>query len=194
MNTATLRFFASRQCCRVNSVRNLSGSVISLRHLATAPATTASFMAATSSAPKAKPTKTPAALKLKRTASASLPIRKNPTPTRGEIQPVTTLSTAKRYQLPLLRSQLKGSKMVEDALWVPQWEETGSSRAGSSQKAQGEVWIFGNGSIVCWGLDEEAAHRLVKQVIDRPGIQVEPISEAEVEELEFVTDPTEYAF
>lgn len=83
---------------------------------------------------------------------------------------------------------------MEDALWVPQWEETGPSRGGSSQKDQGEVWIFGNGSIVCWGLDEEAAHRLVKQVIDRPGIQVEPISEVEVEELEFVTDPTEYVF
>lgn len=83
---------------------------------------------------------------------------------------------------------------MEDALWVPQWDETVPLRGGKEQKEQGEVWIFGNGSIVCWGLDEEAAHRLVKQVIDRPGIQVEPISEVEVEELEFVTDPTEYAF
>ena len=53
-----------------------------------------------------------------------------------------------------------------------------------------ELFVFGNGSIVSWGLDEEALARFRAEVV-RPGVEVEPLREPETEELEFVTDPHE---
>jgi uncharacterized Rmd1/YagE family protein len=138
--------------------------------------------------PKAKPNKSPNALK--RTASASLPIRSNPTPTRGKIQPVFTFSTAERYQLPLLEPLLpQGSLMFENAWWIPKWTP---SNKGATQP--GEVWVFADGCYVCWGLEEGDARRVGKEVIRAArGAEIGPLLQEETEELEFVTDPTECA-
>ncbi|KAH7915622.1 hypothetical protein BJ138DRAFT_1132517 [Hygrophoropsis aurantiaca] len=121
---------------------------------------------------------------LRRTASASLPIRSNPTPTRGSIQPVFTLATAERYRLTRLRARLpKDSQMLHDSWWIPRWGDEGK---------EGEVFIFSNGSFVCWGLGEAEARQFADEIISAgEDIQLAPLREAETEELEFVTDPTE---
>ncbi|KAH7930185.1 hypothetical protein BV22DRAFT_1191458 [Leucogyrophana mollusca] len=121
---------------------------------------------------------------LRRTASASLPIRSNPTPTRGSIQTVFTLATAERYLLSRLRSRLPGqSQTLHDSWWIPRWGDEGK---------EGEVFVFSNGSFVCWGLGEDGARRFAKEVISTgDGVELGPLREAETEELEFVTDPTE---
>ncbi|KAI3604460.1 hypothetical protein WG66_008665 [Moniliophthora roreri] len=132
---------------------------------------------------KSKPkAKTP----LRRSASASLPIRSNPTPTRSEIQPVFTLATSQRYLLSRLRGHPNpppNSRILHESWWVPNW--------GPEDK-KGEVFVFGNGSFVCWGLEEEDARKFVKDVLGCvQGFQVAPLKVAETEELEFVTDPAE---
>ena len=123
---------------------------------------------------------------LRRSASDSLPIRANPTPTRGNIQPIFTLATAERYLLSRLRSHPSlpaRAQALHDSWWVPKWGEEGR---------EGEIFVFSNGSIVCWGLGEEDTKRFATEVIERtPGIQVGPLKEHETEELEFVIDPIE---
>ncbi|KAF8968150.1 hypothetical protein BDZ97DRAFT_1975730 [Flammula alnicola] len=132
---------------------------------------------------KAKPKST---TPLRRSASASLPIRSNPTPTRGVIQPVFTLATAERYILSRLRSHPylpARSQALHESWWIPKWGEPGK---------EGEVFVFSNGTIICWGLGEADAKRFTKEVIERaPGIEVAPLKEPETEELEFVVDPIE---
>lgn len=129
--------------------------------------------------PKIKPKSTTA---LRRSASASLPIRSNPNPTRSNIQTVFTLATAQRFLLSRLQGQsttLQNARIFHEAFWVPNWKE-------------GEVFVFGNGSFVCWGLGENDARTFESEVLGRvSGFQVAPLKEAETEELEFVTDRTE---
>jgi required for meiotic nuclear division protein 1 len=134
----------------------------------------ASADAEPSEAPKHKPK---ASTTLRRTASASIPIRSNPTPTRSSIRPVLTLATAERYLLLRLRSRLPGAQTLHDALWVPHWGDGG------------EVFVFSNGSFVSWGLGEGEAQRFAREVL-APS-EVNRLKEPETEELEFVTDPTE---
>lgn len=133
--------------------------------------------------PKPKPKAT---TPLRRTASASLPIRSNPTPTRGDIQTVFTLATAERYRLFRLRGHPDlpaRSQTLHESWWVPKW--------GPKDK-EGEIFVFSNGSFVCWGLGENDAKRFATEVIDQaPGIEVAPLQEVETEELEFVVDPIE---
>jgi len=133
--------------------------------------------------PKPKPKST---TPLRRSASASLPIRDNPTPTRGNIQPIFTLATAERYLLSRLRSHPNlpaRSQALHESWWIPKWGDEGK---------EGEVFVFSNGSIVCWGLGEEGAKKFAAEVIERtPGIEVGPLKEHETEELEFVCDPIE---
>ncbi|KAF7374875.1 DUF155 domain-containing protein [Mycena sanguinolenta] len=107
---------------------------------------------------------------LRRSASASLPIRANPTPTRSSIQTVFTLATAERYLLsrmrgfPVLPSH---SQKFHESWWIPRWGKHGK---------EGEVFVFANGSFVCWGLEEDEAHRFAVEVIGRiPGIEVSPL-------------------
>ena len=132
---------------------------------------------------KAKPKST---TPLRRSASASLPIRSNPTPTRGDIQPIFTLATAERYLLSRLRSHPDlpaRSQALHESWWIPKWGTEGK---------EGEVFVFSNGSIVCWGLCEADAKRFAEEVIDRSrGMEVARLNEAETEELEFVVDPIE---
>jgi hypothetical protein len=117
---------------------------------------------------------------LRRSASASLPIRSSPT--RGDIQPVFTLATAERYRLSSLRARLPPhSQTFHESWWVPHWEG-------------GEIFVFANGSFVCWGLGEQGARRFAKEVIGRavsPPAEIAPLKDPETEELEFVVDPTE---
>lgn len=133
--------------------------------------------------PKPKPKATTS---LRRDASASLPIRANPTPTRGSIQPVFTLATAERYILPRLHgspSLPQTARTFQEAYWIPRW---------GKQDKEGEVFVFSNGSFVCWGLGEDEAHRFKEEVIQSvPGVEVAPLKEAESEDLEYVTDPSE---
>ena len=117
---------------------------------------------------------------LRRAAAASLPIRSNPTPTRSDIQPVFTLSTAERYNFHKLRNHLPPSAQnVHEACWIPKYDK-------------GEIFVFpNNGSFVCWGLSEEEAQKFARRVLGFQGVQVGPLKEPETEELDFITDPSE---
>jgi len=55
----------------------------------------------------------------------------------------------------------------------------------------GEVFVFANGSFVCWGLGEAEARKFAAEVLAKAGVEVERLSEFETEDLEFVTDPSE---
>lgn len=126
---------------------------------------------------------------LRRTAAESLPIRSNKTATRSEIQSVLTFATAERYLLSRLRGHLPpGSRVLHESWWIPRWSPK------DKDSAEGEVFVFGNGSFVSWGLAEKDAEQFVSQVIARsPEAQVGPLKEPETEELEFVTDPIEFS-
>lgn len=120
---------------------------------------------------------------LRRAASASLPIRSNPTPTRSDIKPIFTLATAERYLLPtLIRRLPRSTQAIQGSLWLPKWEENGK---------EGEIFIFSNGSFVCWGLGEEEARAFAAKYLSGSNAEVSHLREAETEDLEFVTDPTE---
>ena len=126
---------------------------------------------------------------LRRTASDSLSIRVNPKPTQSEIQPISTLATSERYLLTRLRTRLPPSaRPLHDAYWVPKW----SSGQGEGGR-EGEVFIFSNGSFVCWGLAEEDARLFRRDVLAPARAEVGPLAEPETEELEFATDPSECA-
>ncbi|PBK75799.1 hypothetical protein ARMSODRAFT_1000127 [Armillaria solidipes] len=134
---------------------------------------------------RAKP-KPKATTPLRRSASASLPIRANPTPTRSDIQTVFTLTTAERYLLPKFRAHpnlIPNARPFHESWWFPRW---------GPKDGEGEVFVFANGSFVCWGLGEQDARMFASEVLQRvSGIEISSLKEAETEELEFVTDPTE---
>ncbi|KZT51993.1 COX5B-domain-containing protein [Calocera cornea HHB12733] len=128
---------------------------------------------------KAKPTAS-----LRRGAKDSAPIR---TKAAREIRPVFTVSTAERYILSRLSTTLApGWKMLplpedgfEEAIWIPQWRGA-------------EVFVFKNGSYVCWGLNEDEAIQFGKEVISSVrDVEVGPLRKVETEELDFVADPAE---
>jgi hypothetical protein len=121
---------------------------------------------------------------LRRTASDSLSIRANPKPTQSEIKPIFTLATSDRYLLTRLRTRLPPTaRPLHDAYCVPKWS--------GGEHREGEVFIFSNGSFVCWGLSEDDAMRFRRDVLAPAGAEVKPIAEPEIEELEFATDPSE---
>ncbi|KZT73697.1 hypothetical protein DAEQUDRAFT_684056 [Daedalea quercina L-15889] len=136
-----------------------------------------------SSAKKDQKPKPKASTTLRRAAAASLPIRSKRTPTRSDIQPIFTLATAERYNLLGIRDHLPSSaKLLHESWWIPKWGETGK---------EGEIFIFGNGSFVCWGLDEEQAKKFAWNFLRKPHVEVSPLREPETEDLDFVTDPEE---
>ncbi len=129
---------------------------------------------------------------LRRTAYDSLSIRTNPKPTRSEIQPIATLATSERYLLTRLRTRLPPTaRLLHDAYWVPKWSSNGEGVDEGEQRREGEVFIFSNGSFVCWGLGEEDARRFRRDVLAPARAEVGPLAEPETEELEFATDPSE---
>jgi uncharacterized Rmd1/YagE family protein len=73
------------------------------------------------------------------------------------------------------------SQTLHESWWVPKWGDSGK---------EGEIFIFANGSFVCWGLEEKDARKFAAEVI-KPDVEIAPLNEPETEELEFVTDPTE---
>ncbi|KAG6827451.1 hypothetical protein H0H92_011719 [Tricholoma furcatifolium] len=133
--------------------------------------------------PKTKPKST---TPLRRTAFESIPIRSTRSPTRGDIQTVFTLATAERYALSRLRSHPDLPALTQalnESVWIPKWGKPGK---------EGEIFMFSNGSFVCWGLGEQDARRFADEVVNRtPGIKVAPLADAETEELEFVIDSNE---
>ncbi|KAG9224832.1 hypothetical protein PTI98_009976 [Pleurotus ostreatus] len=142
---------------------------------------------------------------LRRSASASLAIRSNPTPTRGDIQPVFTLATAERFLFSRLCTSPalpSSARILKESLYIPSWPTThqnsGPDNRGtftsklSPSASKGEIFIFSNGSFVCWGLGEAEARRFASEVIEKStGAQIAPLRDHETEELEFVTDPSE---
>lgn len=72
--------------------------------------------------------------------------------------------------------------MLQEAWWVPKWSANGKD---------GEVFIFGNGSIVCWGLGEAEARQFAAEVLAKSNAEVQRLADPETEDLEFVTDPAE---
>ncbi|KAF9003962.1 hypothetical protein BDQ17DRAFT_1305262 [Cyathus striatus] len=163
----------------VNHFRSLPATVIVGRTFASKPPAVENPL----SDPKPKPKAT---TPLRRSASESLPIRANPTPTRGDIQTVFTLATAERYLLSRLRGHPDlppRSQTLHESWWVPKWGPKGK---------EGEIFVFANGSFVCWGLGHQDALKFAEEVIIKaPGMEVSPLSEPETEELEFVVDPIE---
>ena len=139
---------------------------------------------------------------LRRTAFDSLSIRANPKPTQSEIQPISTIATSERYLLTRLRTRLPPTaRPLHDAYWVPKWSSDGEgdsegagAGAGAAPRREGEVFIFSNGSFVCWGLGEEDAIRFRRDVLTPARAEVGPLAEPETEELEFATDPSECVF
>lgn len=59
---------------------------------------------------------------------------------------------------------------------------------------RGEIWVFNSGSFVTWGLTEEEGKAFLRDVIRRRGSGVEVerlgVQDLEVEEVDFVVDPT----
>ncbi|PAV16037.1 hypothetical protein PNOK_0765700 [Pyrrhoderma noxium] len=185
---------------------------------ASSSSSSSSSLASSSSSPASstseqlKP-KPKSATQLRRTAAASLPIRSNPTPTRSDIRPVTVITTAERYLLPQLRARLPASAIpIQSAWWIPRWagrgkgvlsdanngksglegkEGKGGIEGNGKLENEGEIFIFGNGTVVCWGLEEGDARKFVRDFIGGSNAEVGRLAEYETEDVEFVTDPNE---
>ena len=67
------------------------------------------------------------------------------------------------------------------------------AHAGFEFGERGEVWVFGSGSFVTWGLSEEEGRAFMREVIRAKGAGIEidrfGLAEHEVEEMDFVVDP-----
>jgi uncharacterized Rmd1/YagE family protein len=131
---------------------------------------------------------------LRKAASASLSIREKPTATRGAIRPVFTISTAERYTLSPLLDVLKplNATMLAEALWLPVDIRRMNHGEGIGEHGLGEAFIFENGCAVFWGVSEEDARHFLHNLIQKSGVEIGRYSEEETEEVEFVTDLTEY--
>ena len=84
----------------------------------------------------------------------------------------------------LLKSLPKDAFLLHDAWWIPKWTD-------SKSRKEGEIFVFANGSFVCWGLGEDEAQRFARQVVHTSEAEVARLKEPEDEDLEFVTDPEE---
>lgn len=65
---------------------------------------------------------------------------------------------------------------------MPKWKDG---------EKEGEIFIFANGTLVCWGLGEKEAEHFAGKILSKAKAEISPLVEAETEDLEFVTDPTE---
>lgn len=99
--------------------------------------------------------------------------------------------------------RLISGKDVRRTTWTAGMTNTGleeedveeeSREPGFGYGDRGEIWVFNNGSFVTWGLTEEEGRAFLREVIRRKGAGVERgvlgTSEYEVEEVDFVVDPT----
>lgn len=71
---------------------------------------------------------------------------------------------------------------MQEAVWVPKWRDG---------EKEGEIFIFANGTLVCWGLGEREAEGFATSVLSKANAEISRLAETETEDLEFVTDPTE---
>jgi len=59
---------------------------------------------------------------------------------------------------------------------------------------RGEIWVFNSGSFVTWGMTEEEGRAFLREVLRRKGAGIEverlAVQDHEVEEVDFVVDPT----
>lgn len=79
----------------------------------------------------------------------------------------------------------------EEAYWTPL--PSNSAPSTTVKGGEGEAWVFRNGTVVCWGLEEQASREFVENLVnDAYPAQVSPLKMVETEELEFVIDPAEY--
>ncbi|WWD17341.1 hypothetical protein CI109_101782 [Kwoniella shandongensis] len=73
-------------------------------------------------------------------------------------------------------------------------EEEAMRDIGFGYGDRGEIWVFNSGSFVTWGLTEEEGRAFLREIIRRKGWNVEvnrlTPKEYEVEEVDFVVDPT----
>ena len=89
-----------------------------------------------------------------------------------------TLATAEHYIPTCLRLRLTpDSQKLHNAWWIPCW--------GQDSK----IFVFGNGSFVCWGLSEDEACQFAQDIL--APCEVGSLCDPESEELEFITDPNE---
>jgi required for meiotic nuclear division protein 1 len=173
-----------------------SGTTWIPRHIILAPFPRRGYASDSTLPPPQGSLKPKAQTPLRRTAYDSLSIRANPKPTQSEIQPILTLATSERYLLTRLRTRLPPTaRILHDAYWVPKWCSNQGEDVGEGEgRREGEVFIFSNGSFVCWGLGEEDAMRFRRDVLTPARAEVGPLAEPETEELEFATDPSECVF
>jgi uncharacterized Rmd1/YagE family protein len=184
-----------------------NGDTWLLRHVQATRTAAHRGYASESTTPQGSSLKPKAHTSLRRTAFDSLSIRANPKPTQSEIQPISTLATSERYLLTRLRTRLPPTaRPLHDAYWVPKWSSSsggdgegndggdGEGTGTGAARREGEVFIFSNGSFVCWGLGEEDARRFRRDVLTPARAEVGPLDEPETEELEFATDPSECVF
>lgn len=156
----------------------------------------------------------------RRLEAASLPLRNNPAPTRGPILQCIAHTTAERYDLPALARVLRRMGVRWDevpegdrdrAFVIGPWKGRGGAERLISGKdvrteaeveedtdlgfeygERGEIWVFGSGSFVTWGLTEEEGRVFLREVIRAPGrVETErlQLQDCEVEEVDFVVDP-----
>ena len=72
--------------------------------------------------------------------------------------------------------------LLGEAVYLPRW----SSNAAASAKGAGEVYLFENGSLVAWNLEQEEVDELVRTICQNGTVEVGPYGKAsEQEEMKY---------
>jgi uncharacterized Rmd1/YagE family protein len=88
--------------------------------------------------------------------------------------------------LPRLQSILgKNAIVLAESLWIPNLRKSINGSTG------GEAFVFENGCVVSWGVQEEDAKQFIQLNMTSRGVELGKYVEEETEEVEFVTDPSE---
>jgi uncharacterized Rmd1/YagE family protein len=83
--------------------------------------------------------------------------------------------------------------MLAEALWLPEVRVRHMNHSeGMDEHGLGEAFIFENGCAVFWGVSEEDARHFLRKFVWKRGVEIGRYLEEETEEVEFVTDLTEY--
>ena len=88
--------------------------------------------------------------------------------------------------MPRLQSVLgRDAIALAESLWIPNMRKCIDGSTG------GEAFIFENGCVISWGVQEEDARRFIQLKMTGRGVELGKYAEEETEEVEFVTDPSE---
>jgi uncharacterized Rmd1/YagE family protein len=79
----------------------------------------------------------------------------------------------------------KDAFVLAESLWIPNLRKSIDGSTG------GEAFVFENGCVVAWGVQEEDARRFIQRKMTQRGVELGKYAEEETEEVEFVTDPSE---